>query len=99
METAVNIGYCKKFGIENFVLEKYIYVNFLEVTFCHYFNCPRYTCSLLRQDMKKIVITLDSPDIDALEKQGDKDAIAQVQDLEQRTLIFFFFFGGKCLKH
>jgi hypothetical protein len=36
--------------------------------------------------MKQIVITLDSPDIDALEKQGDKDAIARVQDLEQRTL-------------
>ena len=28
METAVNIGYCKKFGIENFVLEKYIYMLF-----------------------------------------------------------------------
>ncbi|XP_059451460.1 probable phospholipid-transporting ATPase 8 [Corylus avellana] len=36
-----------------------------------------YACSLLRQGMKQIVITLDSPDIDALEKQGDKDAIAQ----------------------
>jgi hypothetical protein len=45
--------------------------------------------------MKQIVITLDSPDIDALEKLGDKDAIAQVQDLGQRTLfiyLFFFFF-------
>ena len=41
--------------------------------------------------MKQIVITLDSPDIDALEKQGDKDAIAKVQDLEQRTLILIFF--------
>lgn len=93
METAVNIGYCKKFGIETFVLENiYIYVcfNFLEVTCCYYFNCPRYACSLLKQDMKQIVITLDSPDIDALEKQGNKDAIAQVQDLEQRTLKFFF---------
>lgn len=36
-----------------------------------------YACSLLRQDMKQIVITLDSPDIDALEKQGDKEAIAK----------------------
>ncbi|KAL6135777.1 hypothetical protein ACLB2K_068002 [Fragaria x ananassa] len=34
-----------------------------------------YACSLLRQDMKRIVISLDSPDINALEKQGDKDAI------------------------
>ncbi|KAK9271574.1 hypothetical protein L1049_001935 [Liquidambar formosana] len=36
-----------------------------------------YACSLLRQGMKQIVITLDSPDIHALEKQGDKDAIAK----------------------
>ncbi|KAK7833496.1 putative phospholipid-transporting atpase 8 [Quercus suber] len=36
-----------------------------------------YACSLLREDMKQIVITLDSPDIDSLEKQGDKGAIAK----------------------
>ncbi|KAK4603667.1 hypothetical protein RGQ29_012256 [Quercus rubra] len=36
-----------------------------------------YACSLLREDMKQIVITLDSPDIDALEKQGDKEATAK----------------------
>lgn len=28
--------------------------------------------------MKQIVVTLDSPDIVALEKQGDKDAMAKV---------------------
>ncbi|KAL0014318.1 hypothetical protein SO802_001387 [Lithocarpus litseifolius] len=32
----------------------------------------RYACSLLREDMKQIVITLDSPDIDALERKGIK---------------------------
>ncbi|KAF7801509.1 putative phospholipid-transporting ATPase 8 isoform X1 [Senna tora] len=36
-----------------------------------------YACSLLRQDMKQIVITLDSPDILSLEKQGDKEAVAK----------------------
>ncbi|CAJ1946717.1 unnamed protein product [Sphenostylis stenocarpa] len=36
-----------------------------------------YACSLLRQDMKQIVITLDSPDILYLEKQGDKQALAK----------------------
>ncbi|EXC20294.1 Putative phospholipid-transporting ATPase 8 [Morus notabilis] len=36
-----------------------------------------YACSLLRQDMKQIVITLDSPDIIATEKQGDKEAAAK----------------------
>ncbi|KAK7271671.1 hypothetical protein RJT34_27761 [Clitoria ternatea] len=36
-----------------------------------------YACSLLRQDMKQIVITLDSPDIIALEKEGDKEAIVK----------------------
>lgn len=28
--------------------------------------------------MEKILITLDSPDIETLEKQGDKDAVAKV---------------------
>ncbi|GAV83638.1 E1-E2_ATPase domain-containing protein/HAD domain-containing protein [Cephalotus follicularis] len=36
-----------------------------------------YACNLLRQGMKQIVITLDSPGIEALEKQGDKEAIAR----------------------
>ncbi|EOA25787.1 hypothetical protein CARUB_v10019154mg [Capsella rubella] len=36
-----------------------------------------YACSLLREGMKKILITLDSSDIEALEKQGDKDAVAK----------------------
>ncbi|KAL2505179.1 putative phospholipid-transporting ATPase 8 [Abeliophyllum distichum] len=36
-----------------------------------------YACSLLREDMKQIVITLDSPEINDLEKQGDKEAIAK----------------------
>ncbi|KAI3409185.1 Phospholipid-transporting ATPase, partial [Psidium guajava] len=36
-----------------------------------------YACRLLRQGMKEIVITLDSPDIEALEKQGDKEALAK----------------------
>ncbi|XP_043724022.1 probable phospholipid-transporting ATPase 8 isoform X2 [Telopea speciosissima] len=36
-----------------------------------------YACSLLREGMRQIVITLDTPDIIALEKQGDKEAIAK----------------------
>ncbi|KAI4350690.1 hypothetical protein L6164_005120 [Bauhinia variegata] len=36
-----------------------------------------YACSLLRQDMKQIVINLDSSDILSLEKQGDKEALAK----------------------
>ncbi|GKV07713.1 hypothetical protein SLEP1_g19449 [Rubroshorea leprosula] len=36
-----------------------------------------YACSLLREKMKKIIITLDLPEIVALEKQGDKQAIAK----------------------
>ncbi|GAB4840230.1 Putative phospholipid-transporting ATPase 9 [Ancistrocladus abbreviatus] len=34
-----------------------------------------YACSLLRQGMKQIIITLEDPDIKAVEKIGDKDAI------------------------
>ncbi|KAL0904477.1 hypothetical protein M5K25_026598 [Dendrobium thyrsiflorum] len=34
-----------------------------------------FACSLLRQGMKQLIITLDSPDIVLLEKEGNKDAI------------------------
>ncbi|KAI7750020.1 hypothetical protein M8C21_000888 [Ambrosia artemisiifolia] len=37
-----------------------------------------YACHLLAQGMKQIVITLDSPDIKALEKLRDREAIAKV---------------------
>ncbi|KAL9679933.1 hypothetical protein QQ045_017804 [Rhodiola kirilowii] len=36
-----------------------------------------FACSLLRQGMKQIMINLDSPEIKALEKAGDKSAITQ----------------------
>lgn len=36
-----------------------------------------YACSLLVQGMKQIVITLDSPDISAVEKLNDREAIAK----------------------
>ncbi|XP_073147923.1 putative phospholipid-transporting ATPase 9 [Henckelia pumila] len=36
-----------------------------------------YACSLLRQGMKRIAITLENPEITALEKAGDKNAIAK----------------------
>uniref|UniRef100_A0A1J3G1K2 Phospholipid-transporting ATPase n=2 Tax=Noccaea caerulescens TaxID=107243 RepID=A0A1J3G1K2_NOCCA len=34
-----------------------------------------FACSLLRQEMKQIIINLDTPDIKALEKAGEKDEI------------------------
>nr|GMD25496.1 putative phospholipid-transporting ATPase 9 [Ipomoea batatas] len=36
-----------------------------------------YACSLLRQGMKQIIVNLDAPEIIALEKAGDKRAIAK----------------------
>ncbi|KAH6802141.1 ATPase E1-E2 type family protein / haloacid dehalogenase-like hydrolase family protein [Perilla frutescens var. frutescens] len=36
-----------------------------------------YACSLLRQGMKQIIISLDTPEITAVEKTGDKNAIAE----------------------
>ncbi|XP_047960160.1 putative phospholipid-transporting ATPase 9 [Salvia hispanica] len=36
-----------------------------------------YACSLLRQGMKQIIITLESPEIKALEKNGEKSEIAK----------------------
>ncbi|CAA7402230.1 unnamed protein product [Spirodela intermedia] len=36
-----------------------------------------FACSLLREGMKKIIITLDSPEIKALEKEGNKSTISK----------------------
>ncbi|XP_047341133.1 putative phospholipid-transporting ATPase 9 [Impatiens glandulifera] len=36
-----------------------------------------YSCSLLRQGMKQIVVNLETPEIKMLEKTGEKDAIAK----------------------
>ncbi|GAV73284.1 E1-E2_ATPase domain-containing protein/HAD domain-containing protein [Cephalotus follicularis] len=36
-----------------------------------------FACSLLRQGMKQIIINLESPEIQALEKSGDQDAITK----------------------
>jgi hypothetical protein len=41
----------------------------------------RYACSLLRQGMKQITITLDTPDIIALEKGGDRAAVTKVEKI------------------
>lgn len=46
-----------------------------------------YACSLLRQGMKQIVITLDSPDILDMEKRGNKDAVAKVSAASVREQI------------
>ncbi|KAK6129330.1 hypothetical protein DH2020_036938 [Rehmannia glutinosa] len=40
-----------------------------------------YACSLLREDMKQIVITLDSAEISDLEKKGDKEAVAKASSV------------------
>lgn len=40
--------------------------------------------------MKQIVITLDSPDMDALEKQGDKENITKVQISRIGVVIILF---------
>ncbi|RRT79693.1 hypothetical protein B296_00024976 [Ensete ventricosum] len=41
----------------------------------------KFACSLLRQGMKQIIITLDGPEIIQLEKDGNKEAIAKVTRL------------------
>ncbi|KAE9449131.1 hypothetical protein C3L33_18968, partial [Rhododendron williamsianum] len=74
-----------------------------------------YACSLLRQEMKQIVITLDEPDIKALEKQGDKEAIDegsirsvqeqiregldQVGSVKERSVPFALIIDGKSLAY
>jgi len=37
-----------------------------------------FACSLLRQGMKQIIIHLETPEIQALEKVGDKVSIVKV---------------------
>lgn len=71
-ETAINIGYLSS----DFFLILSCSVISSNVISCDVVD--RYACSLLREGMKKILITLDSPDIETLEKQGDKDAVAKV---------------------
>lgn len=74
-----------------------------------------YACSLLRQRMEQIVISLDSSDIDALEKQGDKEALAkasfesvkkqisegkaQITSTKARLTSFGLIIDGKCLTY
>lgn len=74
METAINIGY-------NIVIVPFLYyfqhTNYLSRCLTSIFNCS-FSCSLLRQGMKQLVIQLESPEIHALEKAGDKRAIAKV---------------------
>lgn len=45
----------------------------------------RFACSLLRQGMKQIIITLDTPEIQAVERTGEKSAITEVINL---TVVF-----------
>ncbi|GMI99964.1 Aminophospholipid ATPase 9 [Hibiscus trionum] len=74
-----------------------------------------FACSLLRQGMKQIIITLDAPEIQSLEKTGDKDAIikasrksvleqiasgkAQVSALSAMAEAFALIIDGKSLAY
>ncbi|KAK4371115.1 hypothetical protein RND71_010590 [Anisodus tanguticus] len=50
-----------------------------------------YACSLLRQGMKQIIINLETPDIIATEKGGDKDAIARANTYPLFPLHIYIF--------
>jgi hypothetical protein len=76
METAINIGYVISFGSFNTYR---ILRNIHELNIYDTFH--RYACSLLRQGMKQITITLETADIIALEKGSDKAATAKVRKL------------------
>ncbi|XP_047954399.1 probable phospholipid-transporting ATPase 8 [Salvia hispanica] len=58
-----------------------------------------YACSLLREDMEQIVITLDYPEIIELEKKGDKEAVAKASresvanQIRQGTLLLSSYEG------
>lgn len=46
-----------------------------------------FACSLLRQGMKQIIITLEAPEIKALEKEGSKSAISKASKASVRQQI------------
>ncbi|TYH96718.1 hypothetical protein ES332_A12G196800v1 [Gossypium tomentosum] len=74
-----------------------------------------YACSLLRQGMKQIIINIDTPEIQSLEKTGDKDAVikasrksvmeqivsgkAQVSALSAISEAFALIIDGKSLAY
>lgn len=45
---------------------------------CIYFICFRFACSLLREGMKQIIVTLDNAEVRAAEEFGDKESVAKV---------------------
>ncbi|KAM7250029.1 hypothetical protein ACFE04_021912 [Oxalis oulophora] len=55
----------------SFVAEDHVAARYSEMLGNHY------ACNLLRQGMKQILVTLDGPGIEAVEKAGDKAAIAK----------------------
>lgn len=48
----------------------------------------RYACSLLRQGMKQIVISSETPEAKALEKGEDKSNVARVYQISYAIFIF-----------
>ncbi|KAL6529257.1 putative phospholipid-transporting ATPase 9 [Orobanche gracilis] len=74
METAINIGYIPLF---DFVVDSFETDEYRQIFLTVGNRICRYASSLLRQGMKQIIITLDNPEIEALEKDGEKNAIAK----------------------
>lgn len=98
METAINIGY-QFLGItlKYYLLLRFLHTVFLQSfplyePFCMYFF-DSFSCSLLRQDMKQIIINLETPEIHLLEKTGEKDAIVKVNKKGNNKDIGIFLNG------
>lgn len=72
METAINIGYG---FLENKV---YFFILLTKILLTQRLGICSFACSLLRQGMKQIIITLETPEIQALERTGEKDMITKV---------------------
>ena len=88
LETAINIGYVILYSDwhRNFmcVISTPI-AHALECILCimaQYYgislNACRFACSLLRQDMKQVLVTLDIPIVKSAEDLNDKDALMKV---------------------
>lgn len=57
----------------------------------NFLDLHSFACSLLRQGMKQILITLEAREIKQLEKKGDKESIANVYYYHHSFLACFTF--------
>ena len=70
---------------------RFLTFSLIFIFFIYLLSCS-FACCLLRQGMKQIVISSETPEIKALKKVGDNSAVAAVKPNFMCCNAFFFFF-------